>query len=100
MLALVTNFGLGGVIRFLASPTGRVVMLVAAFGAWTWWNRIDAAHNVREEVKVERLEEFRETMERINEEPDITDRTAAVERLCELAGITDCPLPGDSERPD
>ena len=96
MLVLLSNLGLGGVLKFFTSPGGRIVMIVAAFGLWTLWNRIDAAHDVREQVERQQLEEFQETLERINEEPDITDRDTAVRRLCELAGLTECPVPGDA----
>ena len=100
LIKLGIKLGLGSGVRFLTSPTGFVVMLVAAFGAWTWWNRYDAAHDVRVEIKVEHLEEFQKTMERIDANPTITDPDVARKRLCELRGdpdLTDCGVSGDQD---
>lgn len=53
MLGLVTKLGLGAVWEALRSPLGRIIILVVAFLAWTWWSRYDAAQEARAEVRAE-----------------------------------------------
>ncbi len=86
MLALLGRFGLGAVWDFLISPTGRILLLVLAFGAWTWWNRYDAAYEARQEVWAEVQAEYdrqREEAARLAEEA----RQRATEADAELARL-------------
>ena len=58
MLALLTKFGFGGAMKWLSSPTGRVVVALVLLGAWTVYQRADAAHDAREAVWAEVEEEY------------------------------------------
>jgi len=107
MLALVAKLGLGAVWEFLKTPTGRVILLVLAFGAWTWWNRYDAAYEARKEVRAEIAAEYdrqREEATQLAAEARVRadEADAELARLQELRdelvstlGADACDIPDD-----
>lgn len=66
-------------------------VLALVFWAGASWQKTKQAER--------EAEAFRETIERIQNAPDIdlSDRRERIVELCRLAGITDCPLPGDAD---
>ena len=77
--------------------TARAVALlaiVALLGGVYWLG----GHNVRRATKVEALEDFITTTERMNDEDaDLSDAAAIRRRLCEAADLDPCPVLGDGE---
>lgn len=82
-------------LALISSPVTRYAAIILAVIAFIGHQRHDAASEVRDQTELQNAREFRDTLERINEEPAVTDSATALRRLCELAGVSPCPLPGD-----
>ncbi|MCA1775705.1 MAG: hypothetical protein LC676_08890 [Loktanella sp.] len=90
----MSNIGLGGAVKWLTGPTGRVVVALALFGAWTGYQRADAAHEAREAVWAEVAEEYeRQQAEAALLQAEARQRADAAEaRLEELTRAKDAIL--------
>ena len=78
-------------VRVLAVLSSALTMV--AILAYVYWL---GAQNARRAAKVEALEDFITTTERMNDEDaDLSDADAVRLRLCEAAGLDPCPVLGD-----
>lgn len=77
-----------------AQRIAAVLAVLAAFAGAYQYGKSVARQEAREQAAID----YAETLERLQDEDvDLDDSAAVRRRLCELAGLSECPVQGDGE---